>query len=169
MENRTPILIADDDHSIRRVTSGILSAFGYNVETAKDGEAALTALRARRYCLLLTDHEMPKLSGLQLVRLTRSWITALPVIVVSGGLSAEDFERYMALGVSSILPKPFSSTQLLDAVNSILRCADKSPTRLHSFAPQSENDNGARNENGAFLNIDTKGGMVRWNNILSAT
>jgi DNA-binding response OmpR family regulator len=77
---------------------------------------------------------MPKLSGRQLVRLARSWITALPVIVISGGLLTEDSERYLALGVSRILAKPFSSAQLLDAVNRILRCAERSPTRLHASA-----------------------------------
>src|SRR5687767_9307408 len=75
------ILVAEDDHSLRRINAKVLSHFGYLVDAAEDGEAAWHALNSGRYDLLVTDNDMPKVSGVELIKKVRAARMALPVIM----------------------------------------------------------------------------------------
>src|SRR5690606_30118866 len=61
------ILVVDDDADLRQLNASVLQNSGYEVSTAEDGAAALAALDADCYDLLLTDHNMPKLTGIELL------------------------------------------------------------------------------------------------------
>ena len=104
------------------------------VDTAEDGMAGWKALHAVRhapesYALLITDHEMPGLSGLALVKKARAARMALPVIMATGTLPPEDlFTRYPWLQPAAALVKPYSVGQLLGTVEKVLR-ATVTPTR----------------------------------------
>jgi two-component system sensor histidine kinase and response regulator WspE len=82
------ILLVEDDAAVRRINARVLARSGYQVATAEDGDAGWEALHANHFDLLITDHSMPRLSGLQLVKKVRSARLALPVILVSGSFSA---------------------------------------------------------------------------------
>src|ERR1035441_6822218 len=79
------ILVVDDEPDIRRLNAEVLKSSGYEVDTAEDGKAGWQALQAvthapDSYDLLITDHNMPELSGLALVKKLRAARMALPVI-----------------------------------------------------------------------------------------
>src|SRR5689334_19643597 len=60
------ILVVDDELGIRQVSAAVLGCSGYDVDTAEDGEAGWNALQTKNYDLLITDNNMPKLTGVEL-------------------------------------------------------------------------------------------------------
>ncbi len=97
------------------------------MDTAEDCKAGWEALHATRhapesYALLITDHDMPGLSGLALVKKLRAARMALPVIMATGTLPTEDLmNRYPWLQPAATLVKPYSIEQLLGTVEKVLR------------------------------------------------
>jgi CheY-like chemotaxis protein len=102
------ILYAEDLKQLRDFMGIMLGREGHTVETADDGVIALERLSQdlRAFDLLITDHHMPRMNGLELVRAVRA--TAFPgrIIVFSSELSEDVNEQYRQLGVDLILPKP---------------------------------------------------------------
>jgi len=121
------ILVVDDEPDIRRLNAEVLKSSGYVVDTAEDGKAGWHALRAAShapdsYDLLITDHNMPELSGLALVKKLRAARMDLPVIMASGTLPQEDlFARYPWLQPAVVLIKPYGVEDLLGTVEQVLR------------------------------------------------
>jgi DNA-binding response OmpR family regulator len=118
------ILVVDDDADIRRMNAQVLSRFGYQTETAKDGAEAWDALQANGYDLLITDNKMPRVSGIELVKKVRSEGMALPVILASGAMPEEVLNRALWLRLAATLVKPFTGDQLLGTVKKVLRETD---------------------------------------------
>ena len=127
------ILLVDDDISIREVTSEMLAASGYQVDTAEDGVAGWKALHGNSYDLLITDHNMPKVTGVELVRTLRSARMALPVVLVSGAIPTEELRRNPSLQLAATLLKPFSGEELLRTVEKVLHSAEGAPNRANYF------------------------------------
>jgi hypothetical protein len=73
------ILVVDDDRDLRLLYADALAGPGYHVDAAKDGAAGWEALQANRYHLLITEHEIPNLTGVELVKKRRAARMALPV------------------------------------------------------------------------------------------
>src|SRR5437870_4252624 len=80
------VLVAEDDESTRYLLCRFLERAGYRVEAAADGEEAWNALLVSHYDLLLSDHNMPRLRGLDLVARLRAAGLNLPVIIDSASL-----------------------------------------------------------------------------------
>jgi len=129
------ILVVDDDNEILRLNAGALALFGYRVDAAKDSAAAWRALLANNYDLLITDNNMPTLSGVELVKKVRSARMTLPVILASGRLPTEELDRNPWLQLAATLIKPFSSGQLLETVRQVLLAADDAAGRAATFFP----------------------------------
>src|ERR1043165_10266051 len=87
------ILVVDDDVDIRDICVQVLTVCGYQADAVADGGAAWKVLRARSYDLMITDHNMPKVTGIELVRILRSQRMTLPVVLMSGILPAESVIR----------------------------------------------------------------------------
>jgi DNA-binding response OmpR family regulator len=98
----------------------VLSRFGYQVDAVEDGERAWQSLGNGAYRLLITDHNMPKLSGLELVGKMRTAGMGLAVISISGTLTEDDVDAYRGLGVEALLPKPFLPRELVELVDATL-------------------------------------------------
>jgi DNA-binding response OmpR family regulator len=103
----------------------LLIKWGYQVDAAEDGAEGWDALHTRSYDLLITDNNMPKISGVELVRKVRSARMALPVIMASGARPAEE----LGLQLEAILLKPFTGEQLLGEVKRVLHEADMPRSR----------------------------------------
>jgi DNA-binding response OmpR family regulator len=125
------ILVVEDDVAIRRLNAQVLVGSGYEVAAAEDGAAGWEALHANNFDLLITDHDMPRLSGLELVKKVRSARMTLPVILASGSLHTEELARHPWLQLAATLLKPFSPRQLLETVKTVLSAADSA-----SFGPE---------------------------------
>jgi DNA-binding response OmpR family regulator len=108
------VLVADDDAWILRMVATVLEKRGYSVETAVDGEDALTRALARTPDLLITDVMMPKMDGWSLVRQLRSHaeLAMLPVIFLTALSSEDDRIRGFRLGADDYVTKPFRFEEL---------------------------------------------------------
>lgn len=114
------ILVLDDDVNILSIYSLALVRAGYTIDTAADGEQGWNALCANDYDLLLTDNDMPRLTGVKLVvRLHRAGIT-VPVIIASGSVALPDVFTGEWLGLAAVLHKPFTAYELVAAVRQVI-------------------------------------------------
>jgi two-component system cell cycle response regulator CpdR len=114
------ILVVDDDDDIRRFHAEALTAFGYHVESAVDGAEGWEALNANPYDLLITDNNMPKVTGIELIKKLNAVRMPVRVILASGATHAEESE----LRLAATLPKPFTLEELLGTVNKVLGRAE---------------------------------------------
>jgi len=131
---RARILVVDDDPSLRELNARLLSRFGCEVDLAKDGVEAWCALKEDRYDLLITDHQMPWVTGLELIQKLRSEAMTLPVILVSGAVPTEELNLLPGLDIQAVMTKscPLESFlktvgELLAATGLALAVSDPSP------------------------------------------
>ena len=117
---RISILLADDDFYTRELNAGVLLRSGYRVETAEDGVAAWQALNDDRYDLLITEHLMPWVTGLELIQKLRSEARTLPVILASGMPPVEELNRHPGLQIQATLQKTCTPEVLLTTVRQVL-------------------------------------------------
>jgi two-component system sensor histidine kinase and response regulator WspE len=115
------ILIVEDDETIRHVNTILLSNAGFQVEAAEDGAEGWEALQTKNFDLLITDHDMPRLSGLELIKKARRARMALSIILTSGSLPEMELKRYPWLQLAATLIKPFSPGKFLETVEQVLR------------------------------------------------
>ena len=115
------ILVVDEDHDLRRLYAEALVRPGYHVDAAEDGATALKALRTNQYQLLITEHSLPTLTGVELVKSLRAERIALPVIMAAARLPIQELARNPSLQPVAVLPKPFYLSQLLETVRTVLR------------------------------------------------
>ena len=114
------ILVVDDDAGIRKILTAMLQKYGYLTQDAADGEEGWDTLRAGSFDVLITDQEMPRLTGLDLLRRARAQLFHLPVILISGNLPYDEpgFRHLLLPGCA--LAKPFTFVELLAAVRGCL-------------------------------------------------
>jgi DNA-binding NtrC family response regulator len=118
------ILVVDDDTGIRQLGTEVLIRHGYQVDAAKDHTAGWKALQTHTYDLLITDLDMPRLSGLKLVKKLRDARLAVPVILASGTMTPQELNRNPWFHLSGALLKPVSPDQLLQTVQAALHAPD---------------------------------------------
>ncbi|MBK9991864.1 MAG: response regulator transcription factor [Verrucomicrobia bacterium] len=114
------ILVVDDVESIRDVVVAILKHAGFRVSVAQDGEMAWDALCADQFDLMITDHDMPRLTGVDLLRRVRASSLDLPVILMSGSIPYEETDLAELLRPGMAMGKPFSFAELLGNVRNVL-------------------------------------------------
>ncbi len=109
------VLVVDDSLTVRRVTKRLLEREGFRVELAKDGIEALEMLANERPQVVLSDIEMPRMDGFDLLRNIRNEPTfaRLPVIMITSRIAAKHREHAMQLGASNYLGKPYDDQELL--------------------------------------------------------
>lgn len=117
------ILVVDDEPDIRQLNSELLVRSGFQVDAAEDGAAGWEALQLRNYDLLVTDHNMPRMSGLGLIRKLRAARMAVPVIMATTVLPTWDFALHPELHPTATLLKPYTSGELLVTVKKVLRAS----------------------------------------------
>lgn len=119
------IIIADDEPHIRHVLSLKLEKGGYSVLQAADGQEALELCLAERPDLLITDYQMPGLSGLELCQQLRARPATrqLPVIMLTARGFDLDEAQTQELAITAIMSKPFSPAEVLQKASDILDVA----------------------------------------------
>jgi len=113
------ILVVDDEKSMRDLLSITLAKEGYDVLTAAGGEPAIEALHRESVDAVITDLRMPKVDGLQVLRVAKEISPDMAVIVITAVASTETAVEAMKLGAYDYITKPFK----LDEVNLIVRNA----------------------------------------------
>ena len=117
---RKRILLVDDGMNFRQLRAGMLVHSGYQVDAAEDGVAAWATLQANGYDLLITENDIPKVSGVELVKEMRCARMTLPVILMSVVLPTDELKQHPWLQPVATLVKPFTGGQLLRMVNQLL-------------------------------------------------
>jgi len=106
------ILVVDDHESMRRIEKQILNDLGYpNVDMADDGSTALPMLQSGNYDFVISDWNMPKMEGLELLRAIRAdaRLTKTPVLLVTAESKKEKIIEAVKAGVSDYVVKPFNA------------------------------------------------------------
>jgi chemosensory pili system protein ChpA (sensor histidine kinase/response regulator) len=117
------VLVVDDSLTVRRVTQRLLLREGYRVALAKDGLDALEKLAEERPAVLLSDIEMPRMDGFDLVRNVRAdaRLAGLPVVMITSRIAQKHRDYAAELGVDHYLGKPYSEEELLAVLAGYVR------------------------------------------------
>jgi chemosensory pili system protein ChpA (sensor histidine kinase/response regulator) len=110
--------VVDDSLTVRRVTQRLLVREGYRVTLAKDGLEALEVLAGERPAVVLSDIEMPRMDGFDLVRNIRAdeRMAGMPVIMITSRIAQKHRDYAEELGVNHYLGKPYGEEELLELV-----------------------------------------------------
>ena len=122
-KKKNSILIAEDSVTARTLLKNILESAGYNVKTAVDGMDAFVALKSEKFNLLVSDVDMPRMNGFELVSRIRddSELTDLPIVLVTGLESREDKEKGIEAGANAYIVKSsFDQSNLLEVINRLI-------------------------------------------------
>ncbi len=121
-EKDIKILLVDDMATMRRIIKTLLSQLGYkNVDEAEDGEVALQKLKEGDYDFVITDWNMPKMTGLELVKAIRGdeKLKKLPVLMVTAEAKKENVIAAIKAGVNNYIVKPFTPETLKKKIDDI--------------------------------------------------
>lgn len=136
---RRRILLAEDDGNMRCLNNAVLTSVGYQIDEAADGVAAWNFLQLNSYDLLITDNNMPKISGIELIKKLHAANLSLPIIMATGALPQGEFTRSPWLQPSATLLKPFTIDELLETVKKVL-CAVESTREQNAPLPIGRNE-----------------------------
>lgn len=117
------VLVVDDEFHIVQVVAIKLRNNGYEVITADNGADAFRLACEQKPDIVITDYQMPQLSGLEMIEKMRSNADTarIPVIMLTARGFAIDDEQKLKLGISACLSKPFSPREVLGTVEEILK------------------------------------------------
>ena len=115
------VLLVEDDPMIGSAVQAALKDASYAADWVKDGSAALTALAAQHYDLVLLDLGLPGRDGLDVLRTLRSRESALPVLVVTARDAVDDRVAGLDAGADDYILKPFEISELLARMRAVLR------------------------------------------------
>ena len=118
------VLIVDDNPKIVEVLSAYLTAEGFEVETAEDGDHALAAVAARVPDIALLDVMLPGIDGIELTRRLQQQY-ALPVILVTARSDEVDRLIGLEVGADDYISKPFSPREVVARVKAVLRRSER--------------------------------------------
>lgn len=113
------ILVVDDHESMRRIEKQLLNDLGYsNVDMADDGATALPMLKSGEYDFVISDWNMPKMEGLDLLKAIRAdaKISKLPVLMVTAESKKEKIIEAAQAGVNDYVVKPFNAEILKNKI-----------------------------------------------------
>ncbi len=119
------LLLVDDEKDFVKALKEILENNCYTVETAFDGEEALSYVLTNNFDCILLDVMMPKLDGYTFLKTIRDKGNKTPVIFLSAKGDIDDRLKGFELGGDDYLPKPFSAKELLARIKAILRRKDQ--------------------------------------------
>jgi two-component system chemotaxis response regulator CheY len=118
------VLVVDDAATMRHIVRSLLEELGLRkVREAADGTVALEALKHRRADLVISDWNMPQMSGIELLRAIRQdgTLKDTPVLMVTAEAKKESITEAVQAGVSNYIVKPFNAKTLEEKLNKIFK------------------------------------------------
>lgn len=116
------ILVVDDFSTMRRIVRNLLKELGYiNVDEAEDGIVALQKLKGGNFQFVVTDWNMPNMTGIELLRAIRAdgVLKTLPVLMITAEAKKENIVEAAQCGASGYIVKPFTAGTLEEKLNKI--------------------------------------------------
>ncbi|GAB4301159.1 MAG: hypothetical protein Kow0090_16700 [Myxococcota bacterium] len=116
------VMLVDDSLSIRQVVGGFIQAGGFRVDTAVDGQDAWEKLHQHRYDLVMTDLEMPRMHGYELIEriLSHPILKEIPIVVISSRSGKKHIEKATEMGARAYIAKPAAKKQVLAILEQFL-------------------------------------------------
>jgi two-component system chemotaxis response regulator CheY len=124
MSTELKFLVVDDFSTMRRIVRGLLKEIGYNnCEEAEDGVEALNMLKQSKYDFVVSDINMPNMTGFQLLKAIKEDPTLkhLPVLMVTAEARKEDIVLAAQTGAAGYIVKPFTKATLEEKVQKIMQ------------------------------------------------
>ena len=122
MDKNMKILVVDDFSTMRRIIKNLLRDLGFtNTQEADDGNTGLPMLQSGSFDFLITDWNMPGMTGIDLLRAVRadSRLAKLPVLMVTAESKREQIIEAAQAGVNGYVVKPFTATTLEEKISKI--------------------------------------------------
>ncbi|MEZ5504738.1 MAG: chemotaxis response regulator CheY [Gammaproteobacteria bacterium] len=127
MNKNMKILIVDDFSTMRRIIKNLLRDLGFtNTQEADDGSSALPLLKASDFDFLITDWNMPGMTGIDLLKAVRAddKLKSLPVLMVTAEAKREQIIEAAQAGVNGYVVKPFTAQALKEKIEKIFERVD---------------------------------------------
>lgn len=118
------VMVVDDMSTMRRIIKNILKQLGFvNVEEAENGQEALAKMRVGGFGFVISDWNMPVMSGIELLRAIRAdeTLKSIPVLMVTAEAQKENIIEAIQAGVSNYIVKPFTAEVLQEKMNKIFK------------------------------------------------
>ena len=118
------ILVVDDMATMRRIVMNIMKQLGFaHVEEAENGEGALKKLRAESFGFIISDWNMPVMTGIDLLRAVRAddKLKAIPFLMVTAEAQKDNLLEAIQAGVSNYIVKPFTAEVLQEKMKKIFK------------------------------------------------
>lgn len=122
MDRNMNILVVDDFSTMRRIIKNLLKELGFsNIDEADDGSTALPKLKKGEYDFLVTDWNMPGMTGIDLLKAVRAdpKLASLPVLMVTAEAKKEQIVMAAQAGVNGYVVKPFNAATLKEKIEKI--------------------------------------------------
>ena len=116
------ILIVEDEESLLKLESILLSSKGYIVTGVMDGRSALEEVRTNKPDLVILDIMLPEIDGFEVCRRIKEdpAINHIPVLILTAKKNSQDIARGQQVGCDAYITKPFKSAKVLDMVHELL-------------------------------------------------
>ena len=121
MAKRCKVLVIDDNEWIRTTLKDLLATSGYQVDIADNGEAGLSKVKSKCYDIVLSDVQMPKLDGIELLKQIKRYDSTLPVVMITGFPAVDTAIQAMKEGASDFITKPFRYEQVNMVVDKLVK------------------------------------------------
>lgn len=121
-------LVVDDFSTMRRIVRNLLKELGYtNVDEAEDGVAGLNKLKGANFEFVVTDWNMPNMTGIDMLRAIRAdaQLKHLPVLMITAEAKKENIIEAAKAGASGYIVKPFTAATLEEKLNKIFQTMGK--------------------------------------------
>jgi two-component system, chemotaxis family, chemotaxis protein CheY len=122
MDRKMKILVVDDFSTMRRIVKNLLKQIGFeNIDEAEDGQHALSRLKNDKYQFVVSDWNMPNMTGIELLKNVRSdpELKALPFLMVTAEAEKEKVVEAIKAGVNNYIIKPFTAEILKEKMDKI--------------------------------------------------
>ena len=130
------VLITDDSQSWRSVVEEVLARSGFRTRQAACGEEAIEVVRTEWIDIVLIDFHMPRLDGIETLRIIRARGNWQPAVMMTGHPQEVPVEEAQALKVESIMAKPTDRQVIVTTVTRIVRRTTAGPEAVPSWSPE---------------------------------
>lgn len=115
------ILVVDDEQQVCDILAEVLTYMGHEVQTAKDGEEALGVIKDNVFSVVITDIDMPRMDGMELIKYLVENRSSVDIIAITGHTMKYKYIDVVAAGAADFITKPFSFDELEAKLNRLLR------------------------------------------------
>jgi YesN/AraC family two-component response regulator len=117
-------LFVEDEDDLVNIIKNLMDTFEVDYKTARNGVEALEVLNDNKIDILVTDVNMPKMDGFELIREVQKLSPDLPIVIMTAHTEKEKIEESKKLGVCHYLPKPLDMFKLIDVISKIISTND---------------------------------------------